>query len=141
MNAEFIALLKSLFIPIWGLFCVAVVWIIRTRPANRSADNEARRIENEAAASAEAITNAQFERFNREIERLEADRDDCRAEAEQYRRERDEARRERDEERAVRLTWEAVAEGVGRNRQEEAIVSSAERLIEDKRGEEGDELA
>lgn len=115
MNGDFISLLKSLFIPVWGLFCIALVWIIRTRAANKTADNDAQRVEIEAAVSADAITGAQLLRLQNEntrlgarVEQLEGARDRLEQELEQSHHERDELRRENLELKAGRLIQEQV---------------------------------
>ena len=102
MNVDFSALLSSGFIPGWFAIAIMVVWYLRTRAANRTADA--------------AIKDSEWKRLVEWNQRLQDECETC--------------HRERDEARAETLRWKAVAEGIGQNRQEEAALIAAKRLAE-----------
>jgi hypothetical protein len=69
MNASFLAL-PLWFIPACTVASGVLIAAIKMRPANKRADNDAARIRQQDAASAEHVTAAQWERFQGEITRL-----------------------------------------------------------------------
>jgi hypothetical protein len=114
MNVDFSALLSSGFIPGWLSFSLIVIWYLRTRAANRTADA--------------SIKDGEFKRVTDWNKRLQEECENCH-------HERDEARRERDEERAEKLMWKAAAEGLGIVRGAQAIADAEKRQAE-REGEE-----
>jgi len=103
----------------WATFAIVLVAVIRAWPAIMAKVNEARNGEAQIAGE-------QYKRLLEWCDRLEARVEALEEEAETYRRERDEAR-------AEVMKWQAIAEGVGANRQEGAVRSAVQRL-EDKGG-------
>ncbi len=104
MDAESLRIL-AYFIPPCVAAAGVLVWAIRTRPANVTAD--------------EAHEEGQWRRVDEWNVRLLAEVEKC--------------HRERDEARAEALRWKAVAEGIGTNRQDEAALLAGQRLAEDVR--------
>lgn len=107
MNGDFGALLSSGFIPGWLGISLVVIWYLRTRAANRTADA--------------SIKDGEWKRLIEWNQRLQ---DECEA-----------CHRERDEARAEALKWKAIAEGIGENRQEAAILLAKERQAEQQERE------
>lgn len=110
MNVDFGALLSSGFVPGWLAFSLIVIWYLRTKAANKTADA--------------AIKDGDWKRLIDWNQRLQNECETC--------------HRERDEARAEALRWKAIAEGIGENRQEAAALLAAERLAEDARKKGGE---
>src|SRR6476469_6098677 len=99
MNVDFLALVKSGFLPGWGIFALLLVAIIRTRPANKVAD--------------EATAAAQYKRLLEWSEKME----------ERVKVLEDQLKKvtgERDEALARALKAEAIQLGMGIGRQRAA---------------------
>lgn len=107
MDGESLRIL-AYFIPPCVAAAGVLVWSIRTRPANVTAD--------------EAHEDGQWRRVADWNARLQKEVETC--------------HRERDEARAEALKWKAIAEGIGQNRQEAAALMAAERLADDHRKRE-----
>ena len=114
MNVNFAALLSSGFIPGWLCLSAIVIWYLRTKAANRTADA--------------SIKDGEFKRVIDWNKRLQEECENCH-------RERDEARRERDEERAEKLMWKAAAQGLGIVRTAQTIADAERRQAEREEGE------
>lgn len=107
MDGEVVRTL-ALFIPLCVAAAGVLVWAIRIRPANVTAD--------------EAVHEGQWKRMAEWNQRLQEEVEAC--------------HRERDEARGEAIKWKAIAEGIGQNRQDSATIAAAERLLEDRgRGE------
>jgi hypothetical protein len=102
MNGNFSALLSSGFIPGWLSFALIVIWYMRTRAANRTADAK--------------IKLDDWVRLTEWNQRLQEDCEAC--------------HKERDEWRARALKAEAASEGIGLVRTAQAIADAEKRQAE-----------
>src|SRR5688572_24471091 len=116
MNVEFVRLL-TLFIPLCTIAASLLIWVIRTKPANKTAD--------------EAIADGQYKRLLAWANKMEARCALSEARIDVLEAELAVCHRERDDALARAIKAEAASEGIGIVRTAQAI-ADAEKRQKDK---------